>query len=396
MEIELKLALPASDPEGLVRSLTQITALEPCFSTPLARTTWTVRPRDGCAVEVALGIGHILVGDTRAARCELKLKLLEGKPDALFSLATQIASAVATIPLGISKAERGYALARNTLDAPRHAKPPTLTADLPEAVAAQRVLRESFSHFTTNLNGVVYCDDPELVHQARVGWRRFKTSLKLFRKLTATHAPVPLQPLRPLLDALGALRDLEVASLETLPMLANAYTDGNPRRQAHWRAMQQALAQAADQQRDTLHNALCDPGVGVTLLALNQWLEIELSLLANAAVSDPKHTLQDWARQQIRHWHRQLKTALANAHDAASKHRARILAKRLRYGIEALRQLLPKRRARHWHLVASHLQSDMGSARDVLQALAIATHLKLAPSLLDFLRGVAVGRKHDN
>jgi CHAD domain-containing protein len=85
---------------------------------------------------------------------------------------------------------------------------------------------------------------------------------------------------------------------------------------------------------------------------------------------------------------------LANAHDLESTHRARILAKRLRYGIDDMRPLLPKRRARHWHLLASHLQSDMGSARDVQQALAIANRLKVAPSLLDYLRGVAVGRKH--
>jgi inorganic triphosphatase YgiF len=394
MKIELKLALPASDPVGVVRSLTRIPALAPGLRPQTPGNTWTVRLRDGSAVEVTLDIDHILVGDTRASLCELKLKLLEGKPDALFTLAAQIASAVATLPLCISKAERAYALARNTLHVPSQAKPPPLTADMPKAVAAQCVLRESFSQFTTNLNGLAYYDDPELVHQARVGWRRFKTSLKLFQKLTATHAPASLQPLRPLLDALGALRDLEVASLETLPMLANAYTEGNPRRQAHWRAMQQALALAADQQRDTLRDALSDPKIGMTLLAVTRWLEFDLTQLSNAAVSDPKHTLQDWARQHIRHWHGQMKTALASAHDPQSVHRARLLAKRLRYGIEALRPLLPKRRARHWHLMASKLQSDMGSARDVQQALAIATDLKLAPSLLDFLRGVVVGNKH--
>ena len=369
-------------------------SLTPCFSTHFSRSTWTVRHRNVSAVTVALDIGHIVVGDTRAALCEIELVLLAGEASALFTLAKEIATAVATLPLDTGKAARGYALARNTMRAPRHARPPALTADLPKAVAAQRMLRESFSHFTSNLNALMYSDDPELVHQARVGWRRFKTGLKLFHKLAATRPPADMQSLRPVLEALGALRDLEVASLETLPMLANGFTDGNPSRQARWRAMQQALAQAAEQQRDTLHAALCDPRVGVTLLALTQWLEIDLTQLAEAAGSNPDHTLQDWARRNIRQWHRQLKTALANAHDLESTHRARILAKRLRYGIDALRPLLPKRRARRWHLLASHLQNDMGSARDVQQALAIANRLKVAPSLLDYLRGVAVGRKH--
>ncbi|QTN28521.1 CHAD domain-containing protein [Rhodoferax sp. AJA081-3] len=284
------------------------------------------------------------------------------------------------------------ALPTNPSHAPRQAKPPVLTTDMATPVAALHVLREAFSHFTTNLNNLQHADDPELVHQARVGWRRFKTSLKLFQAFTHASTPPELQSLRPLLDALGALRDLEVASLETLPMLANAYTDGDRTRQGHWRAMEQALAHAADQQRDRLHHALSQPQTGAALLALTQWLESDLAQLAQDAVVDPKNSLQDWARQHIRHWHSQLKAALARTTDADSAHRTRILAKRLRYGIEALRPLLPQRRAKHWHLQASQLQNEMGSQRDVQQALAIAAGLPVDPSLLEFLRGVAVGQ----
>lgn len=377
------------DPDG-----TLFKELAPCFTTQFERTIWTVRQHDGSAVEVALDLGHIVVDDKTTPLCELELELLEGAPSALFDVAAQIASDIATLPLGISKAGRGYALARNALHAPQQAMPPALVADMPVLEAALRVLREAFSHFTANLNGVLHADDPELVHQARVGWRRFKTSLKLFQKLTATQPPAELPSLRPILDALGSLRDLEVAALETLPMLANAYTDGKPARQAHWRAMDQALAHAAEQQRDIVHRALCEPQVGVALLAVTRWLEMDLAQLAARAEPDPKSSLQDWARQQTRRWHDQLKKALSQAHDEDGAHRARILAKRLRYGIEALRPLLPKRRAKHWHLQASRLQADMGSARDVRQALAIATRLKLASSLLDFLRGVAVGKRH--
>ncbi len=377
------------DPDG-----TLFPTLAPCFTTQFDRTIWTVRQRDGSAVEVALDIGHIQVDDKTTALCELELELLAGEPSALFDVAAQIASAIATLPLGISKAGRGYALARNALHAPQHAKPPALLLDMPVPEAALRVLREAFSHFTTNLNAVLHADDPELVHQTRVGWRRFKTSLKLFHKVTSTQAPAELLNLHPLLGALGALRDLDVAALETLPMLANAYTEGKPARQTHWRAMDQALAHAAEQQRDDVHRALCEPQVGVALLAVTRWLELDLAQLAAHAEPDPKSSLQDWARQQTRPWHDQLKKALSQAHDEDGTHRARILAKRLRYGIEALRPLLPKRRAKHWHLQASRLQADMGSARDVQRALAIATRLKLASSLLDFLRGVAVGKQH--
>ncbi len=368
--------------------------LVPCFTTQFDRTTWTVRQRDGTAVEVALDIGQITVDGKSTDLCELELELLAGDADALFRIARQIAATVSTLPLGTSKAARGYSLARNTLHAPQQAKPPHLATDMAMPVAAQAVLREAFSHFTANLNSLQHTDDPELVHQARVGWRRFKTGLKLFKKFFAASVPAKLQSLRPMLDALGALRDLEVASMETLPMLANAYTDGDRVRQAHWRALEQALADAADRQRDTLHLALSAPPVGLALLAVTQWLEIDLAQLALQAVAEPKYTLKDWARQHTTHWHGQLKKALAQTHDADSAHHTRILAKRLRYGIEALRPLLPKRRAKHWHLQASRLQSEMGTQRDVQLALAITTRLQVNPRLLDFLRGVAVGHQH--
>lgn len=364
--------------------------LAPCFTTQFTRTSWTLRQRDGSAVEVALDIGHIVVDGKTLPICELELELLAGKPNAIFAVAQQIAAAVATLPLGISKAQRGYALARNDEHAPQQAHPPVLAPEMPLADAAQRVLREAFSHFTANLNGLLHSNDPELIHQARIGWRRFKTGLKLFKKIADGNAPVQLQALQPLLIALGTQRDLDVASQQTLPMLANAYTDGDRTRQTHWRAMEHALAQATDLQRDTLHATLCDPSVGAALLATTHWLEMDLAQGADGAIAGPKHPLQDWAREQVKRWHSQLKKALAQAAQSPEyAHRARILAKRLRYGIEALRPLLPKRRAKHWHLQATRLQADMGSPRDLLQALAIATDLHVARSLLDFLRGYA-------
>ena len=371
-------------------------ALVPCFTTQFARTTWTLRQRDGSVVEVALDIGQITVGGKTTPICELELELLAGEPKALFGLALQIAATVASLPLGISKAERGYALARNALNAPQQARPPALVPDQSVADAALSVLREAFSQFTGNLNGLLHSDDPELVHQARIGWRRFKTSLKLFKKIFGTDAPTALPNLRLLLGILGALRDLEVASQQTLPMLANAYTDGDPRRQTHWRAMEHALTQATDHQRDLLHAALRDPTVGAALLATTGWLELDVAQWASAAVADPRHPSQEWARQQVKRWHGQLKNALATATESVeSAHRVRILAKRLRYGIETLRPLLPKRRAKHWHLQASQLQADMGSKRDILQALAIASRLHVAPGLVEFIRGVAAAQGPD-
>ena len=75
-------------------------------------------------------------------------------------------------------------------------------------------------------------------------------------------------------------------------------------------------------------------------------------------------------------------------------HRASILAKRLRYGVEALRSVLPKRRAQRWHRQGARLQSAIGAERDLQQAMRIAKGLKAHPTLLKFLHAVDLGRNH--
>jgi CHAD domain-containing protein len=99
-------------------------------------------------------------------------------------------------------------------------------------------------------------------------------------------------------------------------------------------------------------------------------------------------------RQRMERLRGQIKRTLKKTPNAANLHRARLLAKRLRYSVEAFRSVLPKRRAQRWHRQANHLQSTIGSERDLQQALAIARHLKAHSSVLKFLNVVSLGRHH--
>ena len=69
----------------------------------------------------------------------------------------------------------------------------------------------------------------------------------------------------------------------------------------------------------------------------------------------------------------------------------RILAKRLRYGVEALRELLPKPLADACSEQATQLQNTLGFSRDVAQASALAAEHGLDPAIQAFLRGVVAG-----
>lgn len=376
------------DPDGRV-----FQALAPCFVTTFERTSWLVRRRDGSEIEVALDLGHIVAGEKSTPICELELELLAGQPSALFDLAQQIARTIAVMPVNMSKAERGYALAKGCQDKPLVAKPPELAPDLSLTATAGRVLREMFCQFTTNLNALRTSDDPEVVHQARVGWRRFRSALRLFKPALAVDAVPSWQSLQPLLGFLGELRDLDVALTDTLPPLADAYTAGDARRTEAWQAMTRALLQAADLRRKSVRYALHEPTVGTTLLAATQWLE-ELSVLTGPSDAgvELKVSMKGWARRRTVRLHEQLKIAAKDQSNPDSQHRVRIVAKRMRYGIGALRSLLPKRRATRWYLQAASLQASLGAARDVMQAGMLAAKLEADRGLVEFLRGVAAGQ----
>ncbi|MFC5519607.1 CYTH and CHAD domain-containing protein [Polaromonas jejuensis] len=376
------------DPDGSV-----FRALAPCFVTSFERTSWTVRKRDGTVIEMSLDIGKIIAGNKNTPLCELELELVAGQPAALFDMAQQIARHIAVMPENLSKSERGYALAQDALNAPLHAQPASLTSDIPLAGAAQRVLREMFCQFTVNLNALRNSDDPEVVHQARVGWRRFRSACRLFKPAFAADAPPSWQPLQALLAFMGELRDLDVARTETLPPIASAYTAGDARREEKWQAMTQALVHATTLQRKAVRYALEAPAVGAALLTITQWLEAwpEMPGAGDARLG-PKESLRRWARRRIVRQHDRLKIALRNVDSPESQHRVRILAKRMRYGIEALRPLLPGRRAQRWHQQATDLQTSIGAARDVMQAAALVAKLDVDRGLVEFLRGVAAGR----
>ena len=376
------------DPDGAM-----FRSLVPNFVTCFDRTSWTVRRRDGSIVEVSLDIGQIEAQGRRIAICELEFELLAGQPAALFDLARHIARSIAVLPENRSKAERGYALALNSLNEPLRAQPPLLKAKMLPAEAAQCVLREMFCQFTANLNALRHSDDTELVHQARVGWRRFRSACRLFKPALDASATPSWESLKTLLTVVGELRDLDVALTETLPQFAHAYAAGSSSREDKWRAMMQALTQAAHVQHKAVCYALETPAVGASLLHITQWLEeLPATKGPDAPQSGHAGALRRWARHRVDRLHRKLKNALQDMDSLETQHRARILAKRMRYGIEALRPLLSGRTKR-WYQHATDLQTNIGMARDVMQAGLLIAKLGVDRELVEFLRGVAAGQE---
>ena len=389
--------------------------LVPAFVTETTRTLREVQTADGSRIELALDVGQVRAGmpsattsladstdGTAIPLCELELELLSGTPDALFALADQIAQHIPVLPATLSKAERGWRLRNGTTHAPRRARSPSLTPQLAVPTAAQAVLGEALGQLLDNLGGILHADGPELVHQARVGWRRWRSALWLFKPLLAAHPLPDAAALRPLLKVLGNTRDLDVAGLETLPMWSGAYVDGDAERANQWQAMEAAVLAERRIRRAGLLSVLQAPATGRALLHLERWLhDLPDATAPTEAAAQP---LNKWVRGRTRRMHQCLAhevRALDRSTvqpDASSEHqhRVRLLAKRTRYVLQGVAAVLPERRTRRWQDEATELQTRIGAARDLMLLATLLEPLGVDRAILGFLRGVAAGRLADD
>ena len=377
------------DPHGYV-----FRSLKPCFTTRFARTSWVLSRRDGTRIEVSLDLGNIVNGRESTPICELELELLAGQPDALFAVALDLSRTLAVLPLNASKSERGYRLGQDETPHATYAKPPWLNAEMDISAAAQRVLREMFGQFTANLYRLLLSSEPEAVHQARIGWRRFKSSLRLFKPALNPQGRPSWQDLQDLLLRLGALRNIDVARLDTLPALADVYKEGDKLRQQHWQTMVKTLEHASQLQLVAVRDALRLPAVGTCLLLIAQWLEsLSGTNQADQTVIHLSESLARFAKRRTGRLHLQLQH-ICQLEGQENAHQVRLLAKRLRYNIESLRTLLPKKIRLAEREQAMQLQDRIGVQRDVAQALQLISQLDAAVDIQAFMRGYSLGYSH--
>lgn len=368
--------------------------LQPCFETHCLRTTWQVQTNDGACIEVALDAGSIHAQGHVEPLLELELELLNGPTEALLALAQALAAHVPVLPSDRSKAERGYALAAGAGPQPTRARPVDLPARATPPQVACQVLPEVFAQFTRNLDTLLLHHTPEVVHQTRVAWRRWRSLCKL---LAPWLPPAPdTQALHPLLQELGLLRDTDVARVDTLPRWAARYTQhvgaSAPAALSAWPRALAALDQQAQGHWDQVRAHLGSPHTGACLLDLVVWLQTPMVL---TSPTPPPH----WAIRRIHRWYQRARKQLAKPGggtntDTDTQHQARLLAKRVRYATEALAHGWSKperRRAQRWLQQAAGWQVGLGTERDTQQAAQVLARAGAPAVVTAFMAGVGAG-----
>jgi CHAD domain-containing protein len=157
--------------------------------------------------------------------------------------------------------------------------------------------------------------------------------------------------------------------------------------------MEVALGEATSVQRVAMIEALMQPAVGSTLLEITKWLEFDEGLPREVEPAvDTEVNLRTWARSKVKRLRGKFKKARDTAREAnlpQQWHHVRLIAKRLRYSIEAVQSVLPKKRAQQWRVQALRLQAKIGSSRDVVRAAELVASLPVDKGLVGFLRGAA-------
>ena len=369
------------------------------FTVQARRTTWMLEV-DGAGIEMALDEGAVLANGAQVPLAEIELELKSGKKSALYKAAHQLARHIPVQLSFVSKAERGFALLGDGLR-PRKAGPVAFPRRATVEQGMRRILAGCLEHAQANVQGFLDSDDSEFLHQLRVGMRRLKSALKLFRGVVAL--PPELQRLLDDVSALlGAARDADVLLLTTLPAISAAGR--------HDAFLQPLVAHAtayAQEKRSAARTAVQSTRYAQLMLALLEWVDGKRwrKDAARASRARLRKPLAGYARRAVVDAHavvarRARKVHRLGGHDSASLHRLRIGCKQARYAVEFFAGIERPATAARYIRKLSAVQDALGMLNDahVAQAtLAGFTQVRpeLAPAVTvvsAYLNGMAAAR----
>lgn len=266
------------------------------------------------------------------------------------------------------------------------ARPLQLSSEKTAIETVQLILSENWAQFTLNLAGMDQkTNGPEILHQARVGWRRFNSTRQFFKPLLPDLSQLPKEPLHALWVLLGQVRDMDVALELTLPAWRDLYVDGDPERRVYWNAMVQTLCMRREQARLTLSHACRQPDVQIHLQSVSHWIDSlhRMSCPASAQLCGPD--FQGWIERRLERLSRKL-AKWSHKDQQKGQHKARIFAKQLRYEVEILQSILPGKWGDRHLKKAKKLQADIGWQRDRETACKLVNSLKRYPAIAAFIQ----------
>lgn len=366
--------------------------LHEMYRTDVHRSTRRLRSRRG-TVELALDTGWILSGDRRMPVCELEIEAVSGSPLAVIDVARRWVQRHGLWLDVRSKAEAGDRLSRGVVSVPAvRGVDPVLDPDWTAGRAWQEVLRTLLSPLLvlqSELGSPTAADTRELhridqVHQLRVGLRRLRSAIRLFDGWPGVSVPEGLaSAAAAVFGQLGGGRDLDVAAHMLGPVLAAA---GIP--PVQWHAASQApdpavVVRHAQTQALWLDLLACAHGEGVP--------STDRSPPPDDTDGEP--ALRQLATRRIRRWHKAV-TAQAGRFgklDDEQRHALRKRIKRLRYAVDFMASLYPRKRVKRYLSELAAAQEAFGAFNDLCMAETLLRDLQDPGAW--YARGWLAGRR---
>lgn len=351
--------------------------LAPAFEVKVERTTRELVV-DGGVVEVALDRGMVSAGGSGEAVLELELELKHGSPQALFTLARDL-SGVAPMSLSFaSKAERGYALKDGETLAPIHAVDPALSRGDDAAGAFKAIAGAALAQIADNARVLRRVRRIEALHQLRVGARRFRSAISLFKPMLADREVEHIKTeLKWLTHEMDDARNLDVFISDTFRAAAKRHGD--------WIGLAQlgkALLSAQTKAYERAEAAVTSDRFRALLLEAAAWIEAgPWSTTRNGAIVALRRRPIGIAAKQIldERRHKILKRGrkLAGLGPHA-RHKLRIQVKKLRYATGFFASLYGGKRGKphgRFSRVMGDLQDGLGELTDMAAAGGLTAKL---------------------
>jgi len=352
------------------------------FTTDIRRTVVPLAFPDSTMAKLCIDVGEVRTDDgepvVRAPMHEIEIELEAGDPRRLFELAHALA---ADVPLAIepaSKAERGYALRSTHASEPLRADDVDLASKCAAGVAFASIMKSCLAQIEGNAHGVLASDDPEWIHQMRIGVRRMRACLSLARRTIATERIEPLRvELRWLAQSLGPARDIDVFATSTLPAFRDAVARGSGAALAPALAKLGArTAMRRKEAREIARAAVASPRFVRLVLSVAS-LAASPDLASDTRDEHLSRPARDVARPLLKRRHQALValgTDLAHAAPEA-RHAARLAAKKLRYAAEFFASMYPRKRTRAYRKALAVLQEELGAWNDAAVAARVAAQV---------------------
>lgn len=374
-------------------------SLRPVFETEVRRIAVPLRI-EGSELEVAFDRGVIKDGRARAAVSEIELELKNGERHHLARVTERLRKAIPVAYAVRSKAERGYALSAGEEDQPAAATSVALAPTATVAVAFTAIGLSCLHHLAAN-EGAVRRGDSEGVHQMRVGLRRLRAAISVFKDMLQNSETEGIKTqLAWLSKELGPARDFDVLVEEGVAPLRRA-TQNKP----EMILLEADLKKRRDDGFNKAKIAVDTKRYQRVVLDTALWLiDGEWTRDTSASsVAQRDRPIEEFAWDVIRKRTRKIvkKSRKIETLDARRRHKLRIATKKLRYAAGFFASVLGKAKKprKRFETELKALQGTLGKLNDIAVHQRFARQYARAKSSSSkrpqkaFAAGVLTGRE---